>query len=139
MAADPVDAIISGKVTSVEQLGQLAPSVVKWLKHSLPLAHKDKALKRKIKRLFGVARFTSNLAYFELWGDLLQECGSKALELGQDMQHCFVESDLGIKLGEAIPNTFAKVQMGKGVSSNCFVTTPCSKENGVRRQVWTLQ
>ena len=122
----------------MQQIGKLAPSVVQWLKKSLPIAYQDKAVKQKIKRLFGVVRFTKNLAYFELWEDLIQDCGSMALELGRDMHKYFLEGDLGTVLGEAIPNVFAKVHNCKDATGDLFVTTPCSKEDGVRRQVGTL-
>jgi len=134
MAAHAVNAIISGEASSVQQIGKLASSAVQWLKESLPIAHQDKALKQKIKSLFGVIRFTTNLAYFELWDDLIRDCGSMALELGREMQKYFVAKDLGTVLGEAIPNVFATVHISESASGNIFVTTPCSKEDGVRRQ-----
>ena len=37
-----VSLIIAGKLKSVEEVSKFAPSVVKWLKESLPLAHQDK-------------------------------------------------------------------------------------------------
>jgi hypothetical protein len=138
MSSDPVDAIISGKASSVQQIGKLAPSLVFWLKESLPIAYQDKALKQKIKSLFGVVRFTTNLAHFELWDDLIRDCGGMALALGRDMQKYFLANDLGTVLGEAIPNVFAKVHFSESTTGNLFVTTPCSKDDGVRRQVGTV-
>ena len=135
MATRAVDAIISGEASSVQQIGKLAPSVVQWLKKTLPIAYQDKALKQKIKSLFGVVRFTKNLEYFELWDDLIRDCGSMALKLGREMQKYFLENDLGTVLGEAIPNVFATVHISESSTGNFFVTTPCSKEDGVRRQV----
>jgi hypothetical protein len=113
MSTGPVDAIISGKASSVQQIGKLAPSVVLWLKESLPIAYLNKALKQKIKSLFGVIRFTTNLAHFELWDGLMRDCRDMALELGQGMQKYFIEHDLGTVLGEAIPNVFATVHLPK--------------------------
>ena len=138
MATRAVDAIISGEASSVQQIGKLAPSVVLWLKDSLPIAYQDKAVKQKIKSLFGVVRFTTNLAHFELWDGLMRDCSDMALKLGQDMQKYFIETDLGTVLGEAIPNVFATVHLSERASGDLFVTTPCSKGDGVRRQVGTF-
>ena len=66
--------------------------MVDWLKESLPRAHDDQELKHRIKRLLGAPRFAPNLKHLGLWEDLMQDCGVKALALGQDMQQYYTEN-----------------------------------------------
>ena len=94
MAAGPaeatVDAIISGEINSLVTLRPHAENVMVWLKESLPRAHQDDGVKKRIELLFGAHRFTSNLKHLGLWDDLIQHCKSKALVLGIGMQKYFV-------------------------------------------------
>jgi hypothetical protein len=127
-----VDAIIAGDV-SLEELEELAPAVVDWLKKSLPLAFKDKMLKLRIKKLLGVTRFTTNLAHFGLWDGLIRDCEAKALELGQGMQTHFIASKHGVVLGnEAMPNTYG--QVGQIRANGLLQVSPCEERRGVTRQ-----
>jgi hypothetical protein len=127
-----VDAIIAGDVNSLEELEQVAPAVVKWLKRSLPLAFKDERLKHRIKNLLGAPRFTSNLAHFGLWDALIQDCEAMALELGQVMQNHFINSNHGTALGKkAIPTAHGKVGRRAG---GLLQVLPCRETCGVTRQ-----
>ncbi len=58
VSLNPVDAIISGDIKSLEQLSIYAPEVMSWLKHNLPLAHTDEDLKKKIKALLGYHHYS---------------------------------------------------------------------------------
>ena len=112
MAMDPVDAVISGEVRSLEHLRPLAPKVVEWLKESLATAHTNHKTKQRVKLLLGAPRFAPNLEHLGLWNDLIADCKEKALALGQDMQTYFVESELGTALGqEAVPNVFGNFEI----------------------------
>ena len=51
-----------------------AANVVTWLKESLPRAHEDPELKKRIKLLLGAPRFAPNLAHLGLWTDLMDDC-----------------------------------------------------------------
>ena len=71
-----------------------------------------KDLKLKIKLLSGAPLFTPNLAYFEQWDNLLNDCKAKALEMGLGMQKYFEDSDLGVALGAAAPN-LTTIELGR--------------------------
>jgi hypothetical protein len=131
-----IDAIISGDMRSLKQLRPLAPKVLKWLKESLLLAHKDDDRKTKIKQILGAPRFTPNLAHLGLWDDLIHFCEDQALGLGHEMQKCFVENDLGTVLGEAaVPNVSGKFRVGE---NGLLEVAPCIASEGVRRQDGTM-
>jgi hypothetical protein len=133
VAVDPVEAIIAGNITSLEELSRHAPQVVSWLKTNLSLAHTDKNIKNKIKAVLGAPRFTQNLEYFGLWDDLIEHCQRQALEIGQGMKTYYDTHELSVMLGEkAIPTTFGKLQMRAG--ENQFVVEQCSQGECVRRQ-----
>ena len=133
VSVDPVEAIIAGNITSLEELSRHAPQVVSWLKQNLSLAHTDKNVKNKIKAVLGAPRFAPNLEYLGLWGDLMEDCKRQALEIGQGMKTYYDTNELSIALGEkAIPTTFGKFQMRAG--ENQFVVERCSQEECARRQ-----
>ena len=133
VSVDPVEAIIAGNITSLEELSRHAPQVVSWLKRNLSLAHTDKNIKGKIKAVLGAPRFAENLEYFGLWEDLREDCKRQALEIGQGMKRYFDTKELSVALGEkAIPNTFGKFQMRAG--ENQFVVERCRQEECARRQ-----
>jgi hypothetical protein len=133
VSVDPVEAIIAGNITSLEELSRHAPQVVSWLKQNLSLAHTDENIENKIKAVLGAPRFALNLEYFELWEDLMEDCKRQALEIGQGMKRYFDTHELSVALGEeAIPSTFGKFQMGAG--ENQFVVERCSEEECARRQ-----
>jgi ankyrin repeat protein len=132
MATHPVDAIISGEMDSLKKLRPHAEKVVTWLKDSLPQAHDNKALKKRIKLVLGSPRFAPNLAHLGLWEDLIQDCRVKALALGQDMQKYFMDNDLGTALGDkVIANVFGRFKVGENGHRD---VVPCNKDEGVRRQ-----
>ena len=140
MAAGPmettIDAIISGKIDSLEKLKPFAGNVMMWLKESLLQAHQDDELKKRIKLLLGTHRFTSNLKHLGLWDDLIQHSKSKALVLGVDMQTYFVDANLGTVLGNgAVSNTFGKFEQDKYGLRH---VVECNQAEGVRRQDATL-
>jgi hypothetical protein len=83
---DPVEAVIAGNITSLDELSRHAPLVVSWLKNKLPLAHTDKNIKKTIHAVLGAPRFASNLEYFGLWEDFITDCKCQALEIGQEMK-----------------------------------------------------
>jgi hypothetical protein len=133
VSVDPVQAIIAGNITSLEELSRHAPQVVSWLKKNLSLAHTDQNIKSTIKAVLGAPRFALNLEYFGLWEDLIEDCQRQALEIGQDMKRYYDTHELAIVLGEeAIPSTFGKFQMKAG--ENKFVVERCSQEECARRQ-----
>ena len=133
VSVDPVEAVIAGNITSLEELSRHAPQVVSWLKQNLSLAHTDENIKNTIKAVLGAPRFASNLEYFGLWEDLIEDCKRQALEIGQGMKRYFDTKELSVALGEkAIPNTFGKFQMRAG--ENQFVVERCSQEECARRQ-----
>jgi hypothetical protein len=133
VSVDPVEAIIAGNITSLEEMYRHAPEVVSWLKNNLSLAHTDKNIKNKIIAVLGAPRFVSNLEYFGLWEDLMEDCKHQALEIGQGMKRYFDTHELSIALGEeAIPSTFGKFQMR--AFENQFVVERCSQEECARRQ-----
>jgi hypothetical protein len=131
-----VDAIISGDIKSLEQISKHASEVMSWLKHSLPLAHTDEDLKKKIKALLGAPRFTPNLAHFGLWEDLIQDCKRQALEIGQDMKAYYHTKNLSIVLGESVlPHTFGKLRPHTSMSGvNVYTVEAGSAEDCIRRQ-----
>ena len=133
VSVDPVEAVIAGNITSLEELSRHAPQVVSWLKQNLSLAHTDENIKSRIKAVLGAPRFAPNLEYFGLWEDLIEDCKRQALEIGQDMKNHYDTHDLSVVLGEqAIPSTFGKFQMRAG--ENQFVVERCSQEECARRQ-----
>ena len=133
VSVDPVEAIIAGNITSLEELSRHAPQVVSWLKQNLSLAHTNKNIKNKIKAVLGAPRFAPNLEYLGLWEDLMEDCKRQALEIGQGMKTYYDTNELSIVLGEkAIPTTFGKFQMRAG--ENQFVVERCSQEECARRQ-----
>jgi hypothetical protein len=133
VSKDPVEAIIAGNITSLEELSKYAPEVVSWLKKNLSKAHSDKHIKSTIKAVLGAPRFAENLQYFGLWEDLIEDCKRQALEIGQGMKMYYDTHKLSDVLGEkAIPNTFGKFQMRAG--ENQFVVERCSQEECARRQ-----
>ena len=133
VSVNPVEAIIAGNITSLEELSRHAPQVVSWLKQNLSLAHTDKSIKDKIKAVLGAPRFAPNLEYFGLWEDLIEDCKRQALEIGQGMKMYYDTHELSVVLGEkAIPSTFGKFQMRAGESQ--FVVERCSQEECARRQ-----
>jgi hypothetical protein len=133
VSVDPVEAIIAGNITSLQELSRHAPQVVSWLKKNLSLAHTDKNIKNKIKAVLGAPRFAPNLEYFGLWEDLIEDCKRQALEIGQGMKMYYDTHELSVVLGEkAIPSTFGKFQMRAG--ENQFVVEQCSQEECARRQ-----
>jgi hypothetical protein len=136
MSLNPVDAIISGKINSLEQISKLGPEVMSWLKHNLPLAHNDEDLKTKIKALLGAPRFTLNLAHFGLWEDFIQDCKRQALEIGQDMKVYYNTKNLSIVLGESVlPHTFGKLRPHTRMSGvNVYNVEAGSENDGIRRQ-----
>ena len=133
VSVDPVEAVIAGNITSLEELSRHAPQVVSWLKQNLSLAHTDENIKNTIKAVLGAPRFATNLEYFGLWEDLIEDCKRQALEIGQGMKRYYDTHELSVVLGEkAIPNTFGKFQMIAG--ENQFVVERCSEEECARRQ-----
>ncbi len=133
VSVNPVEAIVAGNITSLEELRKHAPQVVLWLKQNLPLAHTDEHIKNTIKAVLGYPRFASNLDYFGLWEDLIEDCKRQALEIGQGMKRYYDTHELSVVLGEkAIPSTFGKFQMRAG--ENQFVVERCSQEECARRQ-----
>jgi hypothetical protein len=133
VSVNPVEAIIAGNITSLEELSRHAPQVVSWLKQNLALAHTDENIKNTIKAVLGAPRFTSNLVYFGLWEDLIENCKRQALEIGQGMKRYYDTHELSVVLGEkAIPNTFAKFQLRAG--ENQFAVERCSQEECARCQ-----
>ena len=99
MAPTIVDAVIAGEMKSVEALRPHASELVGWLKANLPLAHQDKELKRRIKSLLGAPLFSTKLAHFEVWDELIEEWMAKALILGGEMHDYFYSCNLGNALG----------------------------------------
>lgn len=83
---NPVEAVIAGNITSLDELSRHAPQVVSWLKTNLPLAHTDKNIKKTIQAVLGAPRFAPNLEYFGLWEELIADCKRQALEIGQEMK-----------------------------------------------------
>jgi hypothetical protein len=81
-----VEAVITGQITSLEELERHAPQIVSWLKQNLSLAHTDKNIKNKIEAVLGAPRFATNLEYFGLWEDLIEDCKRQALQMGQGMK-----------------------------------------------------
>jgi hypothetical protein len=133
VSVDPVEAVIAGNITSLEELSRHAPQVVSWLKKNLSLAHTDKNIKNKIKAVLGAPRFAPNLEYFGLWENLIEDCKRQALEIGQGMKTYYDTHELSVVLGEkAIPSTFGKFQMRAG--ENQFVVERCCQEECARRQ-----
>ncbi len=127
VSVDPVEAVIAGNITSLDELSRHAPQVVSWLKQNLSLAHSDKNIKNKIKAVLGAPRFAPNLEFFGLWEELIEDCKRQALEIGQVMKTYYDTHELSVVLGEkAIPNTFGKFQMRAG--ENQFVVERCSQE-----------
>ncbi len=123
---DPVEAVIAGNITSLEELSRHAPQVVSWLKENLSLAHTNKNIKNKIKAVLGAPRFAPNLEYYGLWEDLIGDCKRQALDIGQGMKTYYDTQELSVVLGEkAIPSTFGKFQMRAG--ENQFVVERCSR------------
>ena len=139
-ADSAVDSIVAGNVKSIEELKQIAPHAVDWLKRSLPIAYKDKELKARVKRLLGASRFTSNLGHFHMWDSLLLDCKAEALAMGREMQQYFTDNDLGAVLGDELPNAYGKAQhvsSGTDVSGrDCDVLTvvPSDAANCSKRQ-----
>jgi ankyrin repeat protein len=132
MMPNAVDSIIAGEVKSVKKMSSLAPSVMKWVEASLPLAHQDPVLKIRLQGLLGAPLLVPNLAHFGLWDHLIKECKARALELGQELQQYFEKSNLGTVLGEAfIPNLCGKFQAGNG---GVLKVVPCTSDEGERRQ-----
>ena len=86
VSVNPVEAIIAGNITALEEMSIYAPEVVSWLKKNLSLAHTDENIKHTIKAVLGAPRFASNLGYFGLWEDLIEDCKRQALEIGQEMK-----------------------------------------------------
>jgi hypothetical protein len=133
VSVNPVQAIIAGNITSLEELSRHAPQVVLWLKQNLSLAHTDKNIKNTIKAVLGAPLFASNLQYFGLWKDLIEDCKRQALDIGQGLKRYYDTHELYVVLGEeAIPSTFGKFQMRAG--ENQFVVEQCSQEECARRQ-----
>jgi ankyrin repeat protein len=131
MAHTAVDSIISGDVTSANQLRPLAPAVLAWVQSNLLMADKDDEVNRKIKIILSTPRFVHNLPHFGLWNDFIEDCKSKALGLGQEMQRYFVEKDLGNVLGASVlPNAFGKFCIGEGGLREVI---PCNANEGERR------
>jgi hypothetical protein len=83
---NPVEAVIAGNITSLDELSRHAPQVVSWLKTNLPLAHTDKNIKKTIQAVLGAPRFTQNLEHLGLWEDLIADCKRQALDIGQEMK-----------------------------------------------------
>jgi len=132
MAPRALDAIISGKMTSLAQLRPHAPAVLDWLKDGLPRAHEDDDLKKQIELLLGAPRFAPNLAHLGLWDDLIEDCNKKALVLGKPMQEYFVKADLGTVLGEAaVPNKCGRFEV---LHDGLLEVVASSQEEGIRRQ-----
>ena len=100
VSVDPVEAIIAGNITSLEELSRHAPQVVSWLKQNLSLAHTDKNVKDKIKAVLGAPRFAENLEYFGLWEELREDCKRQALEIGQGMKSYYDTHELSVVLGK---------------------------------------
>jgi hypothetical protein len=133
VSLDPVEAVIAGSITSLEELSRHAPQVVSWLKQNMSLAHTDENIENKIKAVLGAPRFTANLEYFGLWENFMEDCKRQALEIGQGMKRYFDTLELSVALGEeAIPSTFGKLQMRAG--ENQFVVERCSQKECARRQ-----
>ena len=131
-AYGPVEAIIEGQIHSVEQLSHLVREAVEWLKESLPCAYKDKHLKQRVHQLLADPRFTTNLAHFGLWDELIQDCKVKALILGRGMQKCFVDKKLGTVLGStAVPDLFGKFEVER---TGLIEVVPCWAERSLRTQ-----
>jgi hypothetical protein len=133
VAVDPVEAIIAGNITSLEELSRHAPKVVSWLKTNLSLAHTDESIKNTVKAVLGAPRFASNLGYFGLWEDLREDCKRQAVEIGQGMKRYHDTHELSVVLGEeTMPSTFGKFRMRAGEDQ--FVVERCSQEECARRQ-----
>jgi hypothetical protein len=99
VSVDPVEAVIAGNITSLEELSRHAPQVVSWLKQNLSLAHTNKNIKNKIKAVLGAPRFALNLKYFGLWEDLMEDCKRQALEIGQGMKTYYDTNALSVVSG----------------------------------------
>ncbi len=128
--------IISGDVASINQLRPVAPIVLKWVTSHLLVADEDEDVKRKIEVLLGTPRFVDNLPHFGLWNDFIQDCKSKAMECGQEVQHYFVEKDLGNVLGASVlPDAFGKFCVGE---SGLRQVVPCNANEAERRQDSTM-
>ena len=95
MAPDGVEAIICRRVKNLDQLKQIVPEVIVWLKEKLPLASKDKELKARLKKLLGDDFFVPNLKHLGIWDDLIEYCESEATKMGEEMQTFFEEKHLG--------------------------------------------
>jgi hypothetical protein len=83
---NPVENVIAGNITSLDEMSRHAPQVVSWLKTNLPLAHTDKNIKKTIQAVLGAPRFAQNLEHLGLWEDLIADCKRQALEIGQEMK-----------------------------------------------------
>jgi hypothetical protein len=131
MAHTAVDRIISGDITSANQLRPLAPAILAWVQSNLLMAYENDEVRRKIKIILGTSRFVNNLPNFGLWNDFIEDCKSKARGLGQEMQNYFVEKDLGNALGASVlPNAFGKTCIGVGGLREVI---PCNANEGERR------
>ncbi len=120
VSVNPVEAIIAGNITSLEELSRHAPDVVSWLKKNLSLAHTDKNIKDKIEAVLGAPRFAENLEYFGLWEDLIEDCKRQALEIGQGMKRYYDTHELCVALGEeAIPSTFHAPSRERDFPAEC--------------------
>jgi ankyrin repeat protein len=136
MMPNAVDAIIAGKVKSLEKMRGLAPSVMKWVEASLPLAHQSPELKARLKGLLGAPLLVPNLAHFGLWDHLIEECKARALELGQEMQQYFEENSLGTILGEAfIPNLYGKFQAENGDDDSTISGLPTVEAHRAAQEI----
>jgi hypothetical protein len=120
MAPDGVGAIIARRVKNLDQLQQLTPGVMVWLKRGLPMACEDKQLKARLKMLLGDNFFVNNLKHLGVWDDLIQHCVVEAEKMGEDMQQYFKKYDLGNVLGKAYPDVYGKIEkIGKADPPRC--------------------
>jgi hypothetical protein len=118
VSVNPVEAIIAGNITFLEELSRHAPQFVSWLKQNLSLAHTDVNIKNTIKAVLGAPRFASNLEYFGLWEDRIEDCKRQALEIGQGMKRYYDTHELSVVLGEqAIPSTFSCPDQSQGLGA----------------------
>ena len=130
-----MESIVEGKTSSVEQLREVAPEALAWLKAKLPVAYKDPESKEKIKLLLGAPRFAPNLGHFGLWDDLMQSSKRQALKLGREMQSYYESANLRVKVGEAIPNLYSRLERdGDGETAFLLVASD-DLETSLRRQV----
>jgi hypothetical protein len=139
METDPVDSFIFNKVKNQHALATLTPKAFSWLKDNLSSVPTNKETRLRIQNLLGNAYFTSNLAHMGEWKALQQMCEAEALSVSKPMQAYFLASNLGVVLGEALPNVHGRLKHDSGLGKvRGFVVDPCRFDEGIRRQDSTI-